>query len=79
MLAILLIFIIVYLSFYLGGLPYWLEPSVLFKWNTIIYIVLTVWYLYKFKRKNIICFELFFSFRSIFYNVRIAGISSGSS
>ena len=61
MILVLSILSVIYLILYFTGIPYDIEPSHFYTTNSIIYLILTVWYMYKYKRENIICFELLFS------------------
>lgn len=61
MILVLSILAVIYLALYFTGLPYNVESSLFYTINSILYLILTVWYLYKYKRENIICFELLFS------------------
>lgn len=59
--AALLILTVIYLFLYFVGLPIWLTPSTFYVINIVIYILINVWYLWKYKRDNIFSFELLFS------------------
>ena len=61
MIIVLLILIVTYLFLYFSGLPYWLTPSVFYVWNTVVYVLINIWYLLKYRKKNVFCFELLFA------------------
>ena len=61
MILILSVLSVIYLALYFLGIPHNVDSSLFFTINSIIYLIITVWYTYKYKRENIICFELLFS------------------
>lgn len=61
MLISLFILFVIYLLIYSLGLPLWLSPSSFYIGTTIIYLVLNVWYLCKYRKNNLFCFELLFA------------------
>ena len=60
MLPLLFILVAIYVSLYFLGLPIGWASTTFYIINSILFLVISVWYLLKYKRNNIICFELLF-------------------
>lgn len=61
MFVLLLVSIVIYLSIYFSGLPYWLAPSEFYVWNTVVFVLINAFYLYKYRKNNIFSFEFLFA------------------
>lgn len=61
MILVLCILTVIYLALYFLRLPPSFDLSFFYIINSIMYLILTVWYMYKYKKDNLLCFELFFS------------------
>lgn len=60
MILVLSILAVIYLTLYFFGIPYNIEPYHFYTTNSIIYLIITMWYMHKYKRESFICFEFLF-------------------
>ena len=61
MIVVLVISVMIYLFIYYEGLPHWMTMEIFNIFNTVLYILINVWYLRKYKTNNLFCFELLFA------------------